>query len=66
MKPKPSQNNVIAACSGGRRTVTAIIVVMGTAGFLAPYGLLLWTVHRLKPARFQVKASITRSVSLGI
>jgi hypothetical protein len=35
-------------------------------GFLAALGLLLWTVHRLKPAKFHIKASITKWVSLDI
>jgi hypothetical protein len=45
---------------------TTVVMVVGTVGFLAAFGLLLWTVHRLKPARFQVKASITKWVSLDI
>lgn len=41
-------------------------IVVLTVGFLVALGLLLWTVHRLRPAKFHIKASVTKWVSLDI
>jgi hypothetical protein len=60
-KAQPEQRR---CCVFWRSGVTTVVVL--TVGFLVALGLLLWTVHRLKPAKFHVKASITRWVSLDI
>jgi hypothetical protein len=44
--------------------VEAVVVVI--FGSLIALALLLWTVHRLKPARFRLKASFTKWVSLDV
>jgi hypothetical protein len=42
------------------------LAVATILGSLIALALLLWTVHRLKPARFRLKASITKWVSLDV
>lgn len=44
--------------------MAAIVVV--TLGLLTALGLVLLTVHRLRPVRFHIKATITKWVSLDI
>jgi hypothetical protein len=41
-------------------------IAVVTVGVLVGLGSLLWTVYRLKPARFHIKVSITKWVFLDI
>lgn len=42
---------------------TAVVVMVG---LLAALALLLWTVHQLRPARFHIRASVAKLVSLDV
>ena len=43
--------------------MTLAVIALSVLGALVA---LLWTVYRLKPARFQVKVAVTKWVSLDI